>query len=234
MLGICIYYPLGEWLIEVGNHGFLNGRCIIQILLAFTFLGIGGAVVLALQNQQLWRHIRNQEILTQELRVRSDYDVVSSLKNRNYFASLAQQIEKQNTPVAVLVCDIDGLKIINDTLGHMAGDTIIRKAAEVLRETSPVDAQIFRMGGDEFLVLILKVLSEGELASLYNSIKSNIENYNRQQPALPLSMSIGFSASTYELNTLREVVKQADHNMYQEKRIRQGKVYSNIREALVE
>lgn len=172
--------------------------------------------------------------MTQELQIRSDYDVVSSLKNRNSFASIAQQIEKQNTPVSVLVCDIDGLKIINDTLGHMVGDTIIRKAAEVLRETSPVNAQIFRMGGDEFLVLIQKILSEGELKSIQKLIKKNVEKYNCQQPKLPLSMSIGFATTAYDLTRLWEVVKQADHNMYQEKRICQGKVHNNIRAALGE
>ena len=219
---------------EIDNHDSLRGRQMIRMLLTFSFVVMGAAVLFAWQNHYLWHQIKNQEKLTQELRIRSDYDVVSTLKNRNAFASFAQQIEKQKTPVSILACDIDGLKIINDTLGHVVGDKIIRKAAEVLREASPVTAQAFRMGGDEFIVLIPKVLSEGELTSIHNSIKNYIENSNLENPSLPLSMSIGFATSAYDLTTLREVVKQADHNMYQEKRARRETIYENIREALME
>ncbi len=60
----------------------------------------------------------------------------------------AQEIEKRGDSVSIIVCDIDGLKIINDTLGHMAGDKIIRKAAEILKAAYSCDAHIFRIGGD--------------------------------------------------------------------------------------
>lgn len=219
---------------EIGNNDSLSVRQVIRILLACSIVGMEITVFLALQNHFLRYQVKNQERFTQELRVRSDYDEVSNLKNRNSYARLAQQIEKQNTPVSVLICDIDGLKIMNDTLGHMVGDTIIWKAAEVLRETSPINAEIFRMGGDEFLVLIQEVLSEGELTNLHNSIKDHIERNNCQYPNLPLSMSIGFASSSCELTKLWEVVRQADHNMYKEKRSSQGAVYKNIREAIVE
>ncbi|WP_378956267.1 GGDEF domain-containing protein [Pelosinus sp. sgz500959] len=214
-MSICCSF--GEWLLEIDNHDVLRIRQVIRMLISFTLIGMGVAVFFAWQNHQLCQQFEKQEKLTQELQIRSDYDVVSTLKNRNSFAIFAQQIQKQKTPVSVFACDIDGLKIINDTLGHVVGDKIIRKAAEVLRKASPVNAQIFRMGGDEFIVLIPKVLTEGELVSLHNSIKNHIENNNYEHPSLPLSMSIGFATTVYDFTTLREVIKQADHNMYQRK-----------------
>lgn len=106
--------------------------------------------------------------------------MLSGLKNRNSFIRFAQQIEKRGDSVSVMVCDIDGLKIINDTLGHLAGDEIIRKPAAVLQDTCPNNATIFRMGGDKFLVIIQEALSIRVLENLHDSIKSNIAIYNSQ------------------------------------------------------
>jgi len=141
------------------------------------------------------------------------------LKNRNSFARAAQKIEKTDNKVTVMVCDIDGLKFINDTLGHVAGDQIIQKAAEVLKMSLPTEADIFRIGGDEYLAIIEDVLSEQQISGINCKIHQQIERYNATRPAVPLSMSWGNAHSTSKIHTFWEVVKEADYAMYKKKRM---------------
>lgn len=131
-----------------------------------------------------------------------------------------------------MVCDIDGLKIINDTLGHIAGDKIIQKAAKILKMAFPTGAEIFRIGGDEYLAIIEEVLTETQITMIQQKINQMIDQYNVTELSIPLSMSFGFACSSPSLCAFEEVVKQADYAMYQEKRACQDKVYRYLTAAL--
>lgn len=196
---------------------------VVRALLVVLSVCACGVVFFGAQSCQLTRQMKEQADLTHDLRYQSEYDVVSGLKNRNAFARYAQQSEKGNLPASVFVCDIDGLKMINDTLGHMAGDVIIREAAKLLLHSVPEAAGIFRLGGDEFVVVLPAAWPDARLQCVHERIKEGIEAYNRRQPAIPLSLSVGYAASS-EQQALWEVVKQADCNMYQEKRAYQASV----------
>ncbi|WP_169717745.1 GGDEF domain-containing protein [Sporomusa silvacetica] len=206
----------------------------IQILLAGAIFAIASTIFFIHQNHALCRRIKTYQKLAQELSHQRDFDMLSGIKNRNAFIRFAQQVEKRGDNVSVMVCDIDGLKIINDTLGHMAGDKIIRKSAEILNEACPSNANIFRTGGDEYVVIIQEVLEEQELMKLRQSIKIMIASYNATHPSIPLSISIGFASTSANISEFWEVSKEADYNMYQEKRACQEKVYNNLRTALIE
>lgn len=125
--------------------------------------------------------------------------------------------KKQENKVAIMVCDIDGLKIINDTLGHMAGDLIIQKAAEILKSALPIGTEIFRIGGDEYLAIIEEGIENKQFVGVQDTINEMINQYNAMNPPIPLSMSVGFACSSDNLYTFEDVVKQADCAMYQEK-----------------
>lgn len=234
LFSLVSYYKVTAILTEMAVQDPVAGLHIIQIVLAIFIVTLGTTMFFIRQNYILCKQIKFHQHLAQELCHERDFDILSGLRNRNSFAHFAQQIDKRGDRVTVMVCDIDGLKIINDTLGHMAGDQIIKKSAEVLNEACPPDAHIFRIGGDEYIVIIEEVLSEQEIMRLRHSIKSLIAGYNAELPSIPLSMSIGFAASYVSLGTFWEVSRQADYNMYQEKRACQEKVYNNIRAALIE
>lgn len=233
-LSVVIFFILSDSFIELIIHDCLSSSKELWIFFRLSLFGTCiTTTLLIIKNRYLLEKVKKQEKLTQELRFCSEYDSVSSLKNRNCLTRFALEMDKLGVSVSVLLCDIDGLKIINDTLGHMAGDVLIRKAAEILRDTCPKNAEIFRIGGDEFLIVYPEIVSIHDLELLHDSIKKNITNYNSHKEALPLSLSIGFAVSSVDLVSLWEVTKQADYNMYQQKRACKEKVYNNLRNSLI-
>ena len=117
---------------------------------------VGPFIALGLLLQNIWLilqlHVREKKIGI--LRQKSERDALTGLKNRMAFAAVANMVEEGGKEATILVCDIDGLKWINDTMGHHIGDEVIRKAAGALIACCPNGAQIFRMGGDLFSPLM--------------------------------------------------------------------------------
>jgi diguanylate cyclase (GGDEF)-like protein/PAS domain S-box-containing protein len=148
------------------------------------------------------------------LEFRSTHDILTGLYNRQYFE---QKIEKLQTsgrfPVSILVMDMNGLKEINDSQGHAAGDEQLRLAAQVIRKAFRPDDIIARIGGDEFVVLLPE--SDAPIASkAVERVKKVLDDFNRLNPDKNLvSFAIGFSTSE-ETPNLRDVFRIADREMY--------------------
>jgi diguanylate cyclase (GGDEF)-like protein/PAS domain S-box-containing protein len=148
------------------------------------------------------------------LEFRSTHDILTGLFNRQYFE---QEIEKLQTskrfPVSILVMDMNGLKEINDTQGHAAGDEQLRLTAQVIRKAFRPDDIIARIGGDEFVVLLPE--SDAHIASqAVERVKKVLDDFNRLNPDKNLvSFAIGFSTSE-ETPNLRDVFRIADREMY--------------------
>ena len=195
-------------------------------------LFIGLFIFLLWQNRFLHRQIKAYQELTKTLRFERDYDILSGLKNRNAFLRFFQQMESEEVQVSVIVCDIDGLKIINDATGHDAGNKVIRKVGEILNGICPTDACAFRTGGDEYVIVLNEAWTAEAMLALKTKICIEIDDYNKVAKNIPLSLSIGFAATSGDAK-IRWVYKQADSAMYCEKKRRQGEVYQMLRLALV-
>jgi diguanylate cyclase (GGDEF) domain len=177
------------------------------------------------------RHcLKYQKNIEQELRYCSEHDILSGVKNRNALAKQLKSLEGKE--ITALVCDIDGLKIINDTLGHWAGDQLICNTAEVLISASPQNANIFRIGGDEFLILLPEKLSSKYRTELYQKIKQEVAIYNQNHNSLPFSLSLGIAVGGIDRETIMDVIREADYVMYQEKRQCQDRVKQSLKHAL--
>ncbi|MGE5455280.1 MAG: PAS domain S-box protein, partial [Methylocystaceae bacterium] len=101
------------------------------------------------------RDITSRKQLEQELRYLNVHDVLTSLYNRTYFEEQMERLEAENEkPVGMMICDLDGLKLVNDTLGHAAGDLALKKTGEILRSCFRDNDIVARIGGDEFAVLL--------------------------------------------------------------------------------
>ena len=160
-----------------------------------------------LQNAWLLWRLYNYETEICDLQRKSEHDALTGLKNRMAFAAAAHAIENGGEEATVLVCDIDGLKWINDTLGHQVGDDVIRQAADALIACCPKGTQIFRMGGDEFVALISGKLSQTEKIDLMEYM------HEHTQTKMHLRLSVGL-ASFFEGISLKEAIRIADFEMY--------------------
>ena len=154
------------------------------------------------------------------LRFVSLHDALTKLYNRNYFEEEMKRLDRRRSgAVAIVVFDLDGLKMVNDTLGHEQGDRMLVVAAQSLRSAFRDGDVVARIGGDEFAAL-LEDASEELLGQIRERIRQSTELANRQQPdevALPISLSMGYALSVGSGTPMRELFRQADNSMYREK-----------------
>ncbi|WP_346355338.1 diguanylate cyclase domain-containing protein [Azotosporobacter soli] len=160
---------------------------------------------------------RELENAYEEVKYISMHDALTGLYNRAYFEQEMQRLGKRRQGgTGVLVCDMDGLKRINDSQGHEAGDKMLQAAADVLRKTFRPCDMVARIGGDEFAVLVPdadRLLME----RLKERIQTAVEQYNEKAGATDLSISVGLSLQGNAQATMLDTFKEADERMYQEK-----------------
>lgn len=166
-------------------------------------------------NRTLKKEIQLLNLEKNKFKHISEIDLLSGLKNRNAFINFAR--ENVNNNFILMYCDIDGLKLINDNLGHNIGDKSIMTIAHILKKYTPAASQVFRMGGDEFLVVINYDIKNNEF-SICHSLREKVKEYNNKlHNKFPLSVSIG-TVNINELNlSLFEGYELADKIMYQKK-----------------
>lgn len=159
----------------------------------------------------------------EKLRAMSLVDDLTGLYNRRGFFTLARQridpASGHDRTVLVLFVDLDGLKVINDTFGHHAGDEALVVVAGLLRQTFRQSDLIARMGGDEFAVMAL-VGSAGSANLLAERFQQKLAAHNaREEVPFPLSVSVGMaSAAASSLEIIDMLMREADALMYAQKR----------------
>lgn len=151
------------------------------------------------------------------LRYLGTHDVLTSLFNRAYFEEQMKKLESGagNQAVSILLLDLNGLKAVNDRLGHQAGDNLIRRAAEVLKAAFSDKDVVARIGGDEFAALLPDAGGE-EARQAVERVKTLIPLNNKYYQGPELSLSIG--AATREAGeALEKTLSRADLAMYSDK-----------------
>lgn len=151
------------------------------------------------------------------------HDVLTGLNNRAYFIEQLNLHMRQGLrPLSVAMIDLDGLKIVNDTVGHDAGDGLLRRTGEVLREAVQERvADAARIGGDEFAIL-MPGYNEQEAQALLDALDALIAVNNTFYGARPLNLSVG-AATLRPGETQDDMLRRADAAMYEKKRARQAK-----------
>ncbi len=177
------------------------------------------------------RDITSRKRIEQQLKYQAIRDPVTGLHNRTYFEiEMARLTDPALHPVGLIICDLDGLKYINDTLGHDAGDQLLANLADLIRDPFSDNEVVARIGGDEFAVILPKA-DEASLAAARARITATIEAYNSKNPTIPLCVSVGTAVTGPTLN-IHGLFKEADNSMYREKLLSQHSSRSSVVQAL--
>ncbi|SFR08089.1 PAS domain S-box protein [Desulfoscipio geothermicus] len=178
------------------------------------------------------RDITERKQVEDRLRYLSLHDTLTGLYNRTYFEEEMRRLEKgRRFPVSLICGDLDGLKLINDTLGHKKGDQLLKAAARAIKEALRASDVVARMGGDEFVV-VLPETDEAGAENTCRRIQESIDRHNRQNPELPLHISLGWSTAKTG-SEMSNLFKRADNNMYREKVLTSNGSKSTIFRALM-
>ena len=163
--------------------------------------------------------ITERKQIEKQLKYLSFHDQLTGLYNRTCFEYEMQRLSKSREhPITVVCMDVDGLKMVNDTLGHAQGDKVLKQCADLLLSIFRKSEIVARTGGDEFAALLPKTdMRTGQ--EIVSRIRTVIDEFNQQAHSsqIPLSISIGFSVAKNADDDLFSIFKEADDLMYRDK-----------------
>ena len=166
--------------------------------------------------------VTEQEQLRRKLKERSITDTLTGCFNRFSFQeTVLAGFSASQCPVTILTGDCDGLKRINDTFGHLAGDEWIRAGANLLKKTLPEGAMLFRTGGDEFTAIIPNMNADGAEA-LIRAIRENEQKLCLLSQ--PYRISLGYAVLEQPDDDVMVCIRRSDENMYQDKEAHRGEM----------
>jgi diguanylate cyclase (GGDEF)-like protein/PAS domain S-box-containing protein len=154
-----------------------------------------------------------------QLRFLSLHDPLTGLFNRTYFEQQVRKTQGSHSkPAGMIVTDMDGLKLVNDTMGHATGDMLLSAAARVISDVFHHGDVIARVGGDEFAVLMMDLGADPKatIEDACRRLEDSVNSYNLRHPELSLHLSIGYAIGE-NAGDLDQLFKQADDHMYREK-----------------
>jgi diguanylate cyclase (GGDEF)-like protein len=144
------------------------------------------------------------------------HDVLTELLNRAFYVEEIERLRiRPQTPVSVIVIDLNGLKRVNDLQGHMVGDEMLRRLGRVLEGAVRPPGRACRIGGDEFAILLPRT-DMAVAQSLLGEVRAALLAENRLHPDAPLEIAAGV-ATVEEGERLEDAIRLADQRMYDEK-----------------
>lgn len=218
---LCIPLATGEFL-----HGFLGFDAVRKPKSWSKERATLFKVVAELISNAITRHNAEKRI-----RHLSFHDQLTGLYNRLY---LEEEMQRLNTerqlPVSVIMADLNGLKLINDTYGHAAGDELLKAAADIICQSCRREDVIARWGGDEFVILLPRA-GEVQANAISRRVKRMCENAYIQD--VPISMALGNSVKDRLESDFADVLKDAEDMMYKHKLAESRSIRSSVLDALL-
>lgn len=151
---------------------------------------------------------------------RAGIDILTGLSNRAAFEDElreeAQRADRQGSKFAIVMADLDGFKIVNDSLGHKAGDRVLKEVAEVFRDAGRSTDTAARIGGDEFVVLLSGIADAGGARRVADTILERVGEI--REGTFQIGASIGIAIYPDHTTDPGEVIVLADRAMYAAKR----------------
>lgn len=163
------------------------------------------------------RDITERKGYEEELKRLSSFDHLTGLYNRMMFDEKLKSLKKDPPyPFALVICDIDGLKMVNDTFGHDAGDRLIKAYAKIIKKAVREQDFAARIAGDEFAI-IMPYTDKNTAETIIEKMRKATERTTEHGIPFPLQVSMGFAIVDEENSNIKEAQKTAENNMYREK-----------------
>lgn len=222
---LCSYY-----LSRYYNHSLLNIKGVSSVSVMFLVFIMIFVFYVDLTDKIM------QDTERKTLIKRAYTDELTQLSNRRSCAEYMTKINTEEDTDYVVICmDLNNLKMVNDTYGHMRGDVLIKNAADVIVQTFAVEGVVGRMGGDEFIV-ILQHVDEAWMEEKMKEFALHIARKNEEDPEIQLSIAYGYAFGTESKEKdIEKVYQIADNRMYENKNEakRKEKLISENREVEV-
>ncbi len=165
----------------------------------------------------IYRDITEQRKAEERIAYLSFHDTLTGLYNRAFFEEELKRLDtERQLPLSIIMGDINGLKLINDTFGHNQGDNLLIKTAHLLQGLYRKEDIIARWGGDEFIMLLPKTEKEVAL-KIAARIRETCVLANEESKKMPLSIALGVASKNISSDKIEEVLIEADELMYQDK-----------------
>lgn len=165
----------------------------------------------------LFTDLTYRKQIEDRLKFISFHDDLTGLYNRAFFKEELSRMESGRfDPIAIIECDVDGLKVVNDTLGHQTGDILITSTAAILSRSFRECDVVARVGGDEFAIVLPSCSSE-LLKEACERIQTVLAKHNQENPLVPLSFTIGAAMGDTRNGSIDLIYRNADNEMYHNK-----------------
>ncbi|MEA4925731.1 MAG: diguanylate cyclase [Syntrophomonadaceae bacterium] len=159
--------------------------------------------------------ITDRKKAEEEIRYLSFYDRLTGLYNRAFFEEELKRMDtERQLPISLIMGDLNGLKLINDSMGHYEGDRLLIKAGQILKQACRREDIVARWGGDEFIILLPRCDSEAAAR-----IVRKVNEYCKNNEGFPidLSISLGMACKTDHTQNMQKIMKEAEDKMYRHK-----------------
>lgn len=171
--------------------------------------------------------ITNRKNAEKRIKYLTFHDQLTGLANRMYLKEKEDVLADGNMlPLSVIMADLNGLKVVNDTFGHHEGDRYIKKAASILSKASRKEDLVARVGGDEF-IMILPGTEYSDAMKVIDRIDRECRNTHIS--GYPVDIALGAATKRRPSDEFDAVVKEADMRMYEDKKEKKSGIKKHIR-----
>lgn len=177
----------------------------------------------------IYTNITQSKEYEKKLEHMSIYDTLTGCYNYNYFENKTTEYKKEKSfNIGVIMADVNGLKLVNDTLGHKCGDELLKSFADILKNTVRSEDFIARIGGDEFVILLPYTKEQKEVKMIMTRISEKIERHNNDIENKMLRLSVALGCSIGLNKEVNKILKEADDAMYRNKLLKKESSKSQI------
>lgn len=180
----------------------------------------------------LTRNVTNERLNQERIAYLSYHDQLTGLYNRHYFEKALTDLDNEdNLPLGIVLIDVNGLKLVNDSFGHLVGDELLVRVAEVLKEGCDKGDVISRIGGDEFVILLPKK-DFVQVEKVIRQIKDIC--LDEKVSAIDLSISLGYEIKHSINQDICETFTRAEEAMYRKKLYEGPSIRSKTIDAIIQ